>query len=73
MRGSGLRQRDKDVALLSGIDYSKSAASTNYGSGIELRLVDGELEFRFSERLPGIFDPGPFARCAGWSPGNGAT
>ncbi len=43
---------DKDVALLSGLDYSKNAASVTFGSGIELRLIGGELEFRFSDHYP---------------------
>jgi hypothetical protein len=43
---------DTDVALLSASDYSGSTASVKYGKGIELRLVSGELEFRFGERHP---------------------
>jgi hypothetical protein len=43
---------DQDVALLSGLDYSQNTAAATYGSGIELRLVGGELEFRFSQRFP---------------------
>jgi hypothetical protein len=43
---------DIDVALLSAADYSASTASVTYGKGIELRLVRGELEFRFGDRFP---------------------
>jgi hypothetical protein len=43
---------DTDVALLSAIDYSQNTASVEYGSGTELRLVGGELEFRLSQRFP---------------------
>ena len=45
-------QSDRDVALLSAIDYSKNMAAVGYGSGIDLHLVAGELEFRFSQRFP---------------------
>jgi hypothetical protein len=38
--------------LLSAADYSSPTASTNHGKGIELRLVGGELEFRFGDRFP---------------------
>ncbi|MFN3326720.1 MAG: DUF1553 domain-containing protein [Bryobacteraceae bacterium] len=43
---------DTDVALLSTVDYAKSEASVEYGRGIELRLVGGELEFRYADRFP---------------------
>jgi hypothetical protein len=43
---------DSDVALLSAIDYTQNTAWVEFGSGIELRLVGGELEFRFSQRFP---------------------
>ena len=43
---------DTDVALLSTVDYATNVAGTTYGKGIELRLVGGELEFRFAERFP---------------------
>ncbi len=43
---------DTDAALLSAIDYSQNTASAEYGSGTELRLVGGELEFRLSQRFP---------------------
>ncbi|MFN0104207.1 MAG: DUF1553 domain-containing protein [Bryobacteraceae bacterium] len=42
---------DTDAALLSSIDYSRNMAATSYGKGIELRLVSGEVEFRFADRL----------------------
>jgi len=40
------------VALLSALDYSQNTAAASYGGGIELRLVEGEVEFRFSQRYP---------------------
>lgn len=43
---------DTDVALLSTIDYGISKASVTYGKGMELRLVNGELEFRYADRFP---------------------
>lgn len=43
---------DTEAALLSAADYSASTASVNYGRGIEVRLVAGELEFRFGDRFP---------------------
>ncbi|MDQ1474511.1 MAG: hypothetical protein QOJ99_5991, partial [Bryobacterales bacterium] len=43
---------DQDVALLSAIDYSQNTAAATYGSGIEVRLKGGELEFRLSQRFP---------------------
>jgi len=43
---------DTDVALLSSMDYATNPASVSFGSGVELRLVAGELEFRFSQRFP---------------------
>ena len=43
---------DSDVPLLSAIDYSKNPASVGYGSGMEFRLIDGELEFRSGQRFP---------------------
>lgn len=45
-------ETDADVALLSDVDYATNPAATTYGRGIELRLIDGELEFRFADRLP---------------------
>jgi Protein of unknown function (DUF1553)/Protein of unknown function (DUF1549)/Concanavalin A-like lectin/glucanases superfamily/Planctomycete cytochrome C len=44
---------DADVALLSTANYAEPPAAVTYGSGIEIRLVNGELEFRFSQRFPG--------------------
>jgi hypothetical protein len=43
---------DTDAALLSAIDYSPNPASTTFGNGIEVRVVGGEIEFRFSDRFP---------------------
>ncbi len=43
---------DTDVALLSAADYETNRASTGYGKGIEVRIVGGELEFRFADRFP---------------------
>jgi hypothetical protein len=43
---------DKDVPLLSTIDYTKNPAAVGYGSGTEFRLINGELEFRSGQRLP---------------------
>ncbi len=45
-------QEDKDAPLLSAMDYARNPASVTYGAGIELRLVGGELEFRFAQRFP---------------------
>ncbi len=43
---------DTDVALLSTVDYATNPAGVRYGSGMEIRLMDGELVFRFADRLP---------------------
>ncbi len=43
---------DTDVALLSAMDYSPNPVSVFYGKGTEVRLIDGEVEFRLSERFP---------------------
>ncbi len=43
---------DTDVALLSAVDYATNPAAVTYGKGIELRLIGGEIEFRFGDRLP---------------------
>ena len=45
-------ENPRDVALLSALDYSGSPADAAYGRGRELRLVDGELEWRESMRSP---------------------
>ena len=45
-------ESDRDVALLSALDYSENMAAASYGSGAEFRLSSGELEFRFSQRYP---------------------
>jgi hypothetical protein len=42
---------DTDAALFSSIDYTRNMAATTYGKGLELRLVGGEIEFRFADRL----------------------
>jgi hypothetical protein len=42
----------RDVALLSGLNHQGSPADAAYGRGRELRLIDGELELRLSERFP---------------------
>lgn len=42
----------RDVPLLSAIDYQGSPADSQYGKGREVRLIDGEIEFRMSERYP---------------------
>jgi hypothetical protein len=39
-------------ALLSAMDYATNPAATTYGKGIELRVEEGELEFRFADRFP---------------------
>jgi hypothetical protein len=41
-----------DVPLISNQSYSGSPADAGYGKGHELRLIDGELEFRVSARFP---------------------
>jgi hypothetical protein len=43
---------DNDVALLSTMNYDTNPASVAYGEGLDLRLVSGELEFRFADRFP---------------------
>jgi len=43
---------DTNVALLSAMDYSPNPVSTIYGKGMEVRLIDGELEFRLADRFP---------------------
>ena len=42
----------RDVALFSGINYVGSPADAAFGRGREVRLIDGEIEVRFSERYP---------------------
>jgi hypothetical protein len=41
-----------DTAIISSIDYSGSEADASFGRGNELRLINGELELRISERYP---------------------
>jgi hypothetical protein len=43
---------DADAALLSTMDYSINPAATTFGKGMELRLVGGEIEFRYADRFP---------------------
>jgi hypothetical protein len=43
---------DTDAPLLSAVDYARNRAATSFGGGIELRLIDGELELRFCQRFP---------------------
>ena len=42
-----------DAPLFSAIDYSPDPVSSSHGDGIELRMVDGEVELRLSKRYPG--------------------
>ena len=42
----------RDVPLFSSLNHEGNPADTSFGQGIELRLVDGELEFTASERYP---------------------
>ncbi len=41
-----------DVPLLSALNHVGSPADSQYGKGRELRLIEGELELRLSERYP---------------------
>jgi mono/diheme cytochrome c family protein len=41
-----------DVPLLSAMDYSGSKDDTTFGRGGEVRLIEGEIELRLSERYP---------------------
>ena len=42
----------RDVALFSNLNHLGSPADSQYGKGREIRLIDGEIEVRFSDRLP---------------------
>ncbi|MSU50285.1 MAG: DUF1553 domain-containing protein [Opitutus sp.] len=42
----------RDVALFSGISHLGSPADATFGRGREIRLIDGEIELRLSERMP---------------------
>ncbi|MSU54022.1 MAG: DUF1553 domain-containing protein [Opitutaceae bacterium] len=42
----------RDVALFSNLNHLGSPADATYGKGREIRLIDGEIEVRFSDRLP---------------------
>ena len=52
MPGFSLPIGSQDAVAASSADYSKSAAGTTFGAGLEIRLVGGELEFRLSDRFP---------------------
>ena len=41
-----------DQPVFSAIDYAPDPGSAKHGQGIELRLVDGEIELRMSQRAP---------------------
>jgi hypothetical protein len=41
-----------DAPLLSAINYSENPVASTFGRGLELRLINGELEFRLSDRFP---------------------
>ena len=41
-----------DVALLSSVDHLGSPADALYGNGREVRLIDGEIELRLTDRFP---------------------
>ena len=43
---------DSDAPLFSTVDYATNIAATSYGKGMELRMVGGELEFRFADHFP---------------------
>lgn len=42
----------RDVALFSGSNYHGSPADTSFGRGRDIRLIDGEIEIRISDRYP---------------------
>ncbi|MES2571220.1 MAG: DUF1549 domain-containing protein, partial [Verrucomicrobiota bacterium] len=42
----------RDVALLSNQNYGGVPEGSDYGKGQEIRLVDGEIEFRMNDRFP---------------------
>ncbi|MSU49781.1 MAG: DUF1553 domain-containing protein [Opitutus sp.] len=42
----------REVALFSSMDYAGSPAATTFGKGVDLRLIDGELELRLCDRYP---------------------
>lgn len=42
----------RDVALISALNHVGNPDDSQYGKGRELRLIDGELELRLSERYP---------------------
>ncbi len=42
----------RDVALFSNVNHLGSTFDSQYGKGREIRLIDGEIEITFSDRLP---------------------
>jgi hypothetical protein len=42
----------RDVALISSMNHVGSSADTQFGKGREVRLIDGEIEVRLSDRYP---------------------
>ncbi len=42
----------RDVALFSNLNHLGSPSDAQFGKGREIRLIDGEIEVRFSDRLP---------------------
>lgn len=42
----------RDVALFSNVNHLGSPFDSQYGKGREIRLIDGEIEITFSDRLP---------------------
>ena len=44
--------RQPDAPVFSAINYEPDPASSQHGTGIELRWVDGEVELRMSKRFP---------------------
>ncbi len=42
----------RDVALFSTLNHLGSPSDAQFGKGREIRLIDGEIEIRFSDRLP---------------------
>ncbi len=42
----------RDVPLLSALNHRGNPADSQFGKGREIRLIDGEIEIRFSDRFP---------------------
>ena len=57
-----------DEPLFSAIDYAPDPASSRYGQGVELRIVNGEVELRMSQRFPS-YSVTVRSRDAGLRPG----